>query len=72
MVLGTVIMTFREDGNARGFYKAKKGGFLFTISSSKNGFLYYVEAQNLADIQRPKAMFFIQCCGRRLPNIGNE
>lgn len=25
---------------------------------------------NLADKQRPKAMFFIQCCGRRLPITG--
>lgn len=43
-------MKFREDKNARGFYNAKKGGFLFTISSSKNGF-YVVAIGQKKDIR---------------------
>ena len=43
-------MKFKEDKNARGFYKAKKGGFQFTISSSKNGF-YVVAIGQKKDIR---------------------
>jgi hypothetical protein len=42
-LLGNVFeMRFTENKNTRGFYKAKKRGFEFTISSSGNA--YYVVA----------------------------